>query len=427
MTGLSRARWLLAVSVMLVAACGGSVPTDSDQTDPVEFEAGPLGAVVVAPGEQIHIRSLNSISGDIAFLGIPNQRGVEMAIADYGPVAGREVSMGTPLDDLCSPEGGQSAAQATVADPSVVGVIGTTCSSAAAAASPLISDAGMVMIAPSNTSPALTSDLAGNPSASYHPGYYRTAHNDLFQGKAVALFVRDHLGFDTAAAIHDGDPYTQGLAEAFKDAFEELGGAVTAFTAVNKGDTDMISVLTEVAAGRPQALFFPVFMPEGAFIVQQVDGVTGLEDVTLIVSAALLVDNFMELPESQGVYISGPDLRFGDNRNSITGRSAVELLDAYEAAHGEAPSGGYLAHAYDATTMLLRAIDQVAVDVDGTLHIDRAQVRDELTRTSMDGIIGPIDCDQYGDCGTQRLTVLYNTDPRNIEAGKNNVVFEYAP
>ncbi|MXY77547.1 MAG: ABC transporter substrate-binding protein [Acidimicrobiia bacterium] len=428
MKGLLRAGRLLAVSVLLVAACGGSAsPADSGQTDAVEFEPGPLGAVVVAPGELIQIRSLNSISGDIAFLGIPNQRGVEMAIADYGPVAGREVSMGTPLDDLCSPDGGQSAAQATVADPSVIGVIGTTCSSAATAASPLISDAGMVMIAPSNTSPALTSDLAGNPSPSYHPGYYRTAHNDLFQGKAVALFVRDHLGFDTAAAIHDGDPYTQGLAEAFKDAFEELGGMVTAFTAVNKGDTDMIAALTEVAAGRPQALFFPVFMPEGGFIVQQVDGVVGLEDVTLIVSAALLVDNFMELPESEGVYISGPDLRFGDNRNSITGRTAVELLDAYEAAYGEAPSGGYLGHAYDATTMLLRAIERAAVDIDGTLHIDRAQVRDELTGTSMDGIIGPIDCDLFGDCGTQRLTVLYNTDPSNIETGKNNVVFEYAP
>ena len=427
MKPLAGGRRLLAVSVLVVAACGGSASPTEPQAEPVGFEAGPLGAAAVAPGEQIQIRSLNTISGDNAFLGIPNQRGVEMAIADYGPVAGREVSMGTPLDDLCSPDGGQSAAQATVADPSVVGVIGTTCSSAAVAASPLISDAGLVMIAPSNTSPALTSDLAGTPGPSYQPGYYRTAHNDLFQGKAVALFVRDHLGFETAAAIHDGDPYTQGLAQAFRDAFEELGGVVTAFSAVNKGDTDMIAVLTEVAAGRPQALFFPVFMPEGAFIVQQVEGVAGLEDVTLIVSAALLVDNFMELPESEGVYISGPDLRFGDNRNSITGRSAAELLEDYEAAYGEAPSGGYLAHSYDATTMLLRAIDRVAVEAGGALHIDRAQLRDELTGTSLDGIIGPIDCDEFGDCGTQRLTVLRNTDPRNIEAGKNNVVFEYAP
>ena len=436
--------WSLLCLVLLAAACGSEpdadpeAPATTRAPEPVatseetsgqvtEFVAGPLGAAEVAPGEEIQIRSLNSITGDVAFLGTPNQRGVELAIADYGPVAGREVSLGTPLDDLCSPDGGQAAAQTIVADPSVVGVIGTTCSAAAVAASPLISDAGMVMIAPSNTSPALTSDLAGTPGTAYQPGYYRTAHNDLFQGRAVALFVRNELGFEKAAAIHDGDPYTQGLTEAFRDAFEELGGEVTTFTAVNKGDTDMIAVLTEVSAGGPQALFFPVFMPEGGYIVQQVGGVAGLEEVTLIVSAALLVDNFMELAESEGVYISGPDLRFGSNRNSITGRTAEDLLATYVEVYGEEPSGGYWGHAYDATVMLLRAIDLVGVEVDGTLYIDRQALRDEMNRTDFDGIIGPIGCDEYGDCGSQRITVLYNTDPRNIEVGKNNVVFDFAP
>lgn len=412
-----RFRFLLLVLACLTAACGGED----------EFPAGPLGAVEVPPGESIHIRSLNSISGDFAFLGLPNQRGAELAIADYGPIAGRSVSLGAGLDDLCSPDGGQAAAQAVVADPSVVGVIGTTCSSAAVAAAPLISDAGMVMIAPSNTSPALTSDLAGTAGAAYQPGYFRTSHNDLFQSRALAVFVRDHLGLRTAATIHDGDPYTQGLARAFTDAFEELGGEVTRFTAINKGDIDMIGVLTEAATGSPQALLFPLFMPEGGLIVEQVGGVAGLEDVTLIVSAALLVDNFMELPESEGVYISGPDLRFGDNRNGITGRTGDDLLAAYEAAYGEAPTGGYWAHAYDATTMLLQAIDRVAVESGETLYIDRQALRDELHRTSLDGIIGSISCDEFGDCGSQLLTVVRNIDPTNLDVGKNNVVFGWAP
>ena len=437
---------LLGLCLVLVAvACGGgeedsrtegsaattrasdAATTTEASREVTEFTAGALGVVEVASGEEIQIRSLNAITGDVAFLGTPNQRGAELAIADYGPVAGRSVSLGTALDDLCSPDGGQASAQTIVADPSVVGVIGTTCSAAAVAASPLISNAGMVMIAPSNTSPALTSDLAGAPGTAYQPGYYRTAHNDLFQGRAVALFVRNELGLNTAAAIHDGDPYTQGLAQAFKDAFEELGGVVTTFTAVNKGDTDMTAVLTEVAAGRPQTVFFPIFMPEGGFIVQQVGGVSGLEDVKLIVSAALLVDNFMELPESEGVYISGPDLRFGSNRNSITGRTADGLLAAYVTAYGEEPSAAYWGHAYDATTMLLQAIDRVAVELDGTLYIDRQQLRDELNRSNFDGIIGPITCDEFGDCGSQLITVLHHTDPRNIKAGKNNVVFDYEP
>lgn len=435
---------LLCLS-LLALGCGGdekqsgseepppaTSPTDGVEAtttvpEAVEFVPGPLGAVEVAPGEQIQIRSLNTITGTTAFAGIPNQRGVELAIADYGPIAGRSVSLGTPLDDFCSPDGGQAAAQTVVADPTVVGVIGTTCSSSAAAAMPLISAAGMVMISPSNASPWLTSDMAGNVGSAYLPGYYRTCYNGLVQGRAVASFVRDYLGFDRAAAIHDGDAFTQGLAKSFADAFEELGGVSTAVAAVNKGDTDMIGVLTGVGPGSPQAVFLPIFMPEGGFIAQQIGGVSGLERVTLVGAAPLLVDNFMELPESEGVFLSGPDLRYGSNRNSITGASADDFRAAYEAAYGEAPSTGFWAHAYDATIMLLRAIDRVAIDVEGTLHVDRQALREELDRTSFDGITGSIKCDEYGDCGAQRIAVVEHTDSRDVEAGKNNVVFKYAP
>ena len=404
-----------------------SVETDRAAPEVSEFLPGPLGAVEVAPGQEIQIRSLNTITGVTAFAGIPNQRGVELAIADYGPIAGRSVSLGTPFDDLCSPEGGQSAAQTIVADPTVVGVIGTTCSSSAAAAMPLISGAGMVMISPSNGSPWLTSDLAGNAGSAYLPGYFRTCYNGLVQGRAVAAFVRDHLGFDRAATIHDGDAFTQGLARSFADAFAGLGGVVTAVAAVNKGDTDMIGVLTGVEPGSPQAVFLPIFMPEGGFVAQQIGGVSGLERVTLVGAAPLLVDNFMELPESEGVFLSGPDLRYGSNRNSITGASADDFVAAYEAAYGEAPSTGFSAHAYDAAIMLLRAIDRVGVEVDGTLYIDRQTLREELHRTSFDGITGSITCDEYGDCGAQRIAVVQHTDSRDVEAGKNNVVFVYAP
>ena len=405
---------LLAV-LALVAACGES------------FEAGELGAVEVAEGEEIQIRSIGPITGDVAFLGVPNLRGVEMAVADYGPIEGWNVSIGTPMDGLCSPDGGQAAGQAIVADPQVVGVIGTACSGEAVAASPLISDAGMVMISPSNTSPALTSDMAGTAGTDYHVGYYRTAHNDLIQGRAVALFVRNELGLDVAAAIHDGDPYTNGLATAFKDAFEELGGTVPVFTAVNKGDTDMSAVLTEVAAGNPQAIFFPIFMPEGGFVVQQIGGIAGLEDVVLLSADALLVDNFMELPESEGIYLSGPDVRYGDNTNSLTGRSASDVLAAYSQRYGEEPSAAFWAHSYDATAMLLQAIANVAV-VDGdTIYIDRQALRDDLNALEFDGLIGSVGCDEFGDCSPGLVTLVHHTNSSDIEAGKSNVVFSFAP
>ncbi|MCH7669583.1 MAG: branched-chain amino acid ABC transporter substrate-binding protein [Acidobacteria bacterium] len=408
----------LAVGFALIAAaCGGGV----------DFDAGVLGAVEVGPDEQIQIRSLQAITGDVAFLGIPNQRGTELAITDFGDIEGHSVTIGTGLDDLCNAEGGQAAAQTITADDKVVGVIGTSCSGAAAAASPLISDAGLVMISPSNTSPSLTSDLKGNAGKDYRPGYYRTAHNDLFQGQAVAEFAYNDLGMRKAAAIHDGDPYTDGLATAFSDAFQKLGGEMVVYTSVNKGDTDMSAVLTEVAAGSPDMLFFPIFPAEGIPIAQQVGGVPGLENITLIVADGLLVDNFMEIPEASGIYYSGPDLNFGNN-TSPTGTNAESFLAAYEAAYGEAPTAPFWAHSYDATIMLLTAIKKIAV-VDGdTIFIDRQLLRDELDKTSgFSGIIGTITCDDFGDCGAQRIAIILNNSPNDLDAAKANVVFTFSP
>jgi len=384
----------------------------------------------VGSGEEIQIRSLNAISGDVAFLGIPNQRGVEMAIADYGPIGGHDVSMGTGLDDLCSADGGQAAAQTIVADEDVVGVIGTSCSGAAAAAAPLISEANMVMISGSNTSPSLTSDLAGTAGSNNYPGYYRTAHNDLYQGAAAAGFAVEVLGVTTAAAIHDGDPYTQGLAQAFADAFEALGGTITTFTAVNKGDTDMVPVLTEIAAGSPELLFFPIFQPEGDFIVQQVHEVSGMDGVTLMAADGLMVSNFMELPESEGLFFSGPDLRYGHNKNQrVIGSSPDSFISLYVMAYGEKPSAPFWAHSFDATTLLVDAIEAASyVDDDGTLVIDRAGVREYLSNVrDYQGLTGLLSCDEFGDCGSQKITVIGHGDSGDVDGSLANVVYEYAP
>lgn len=435
-----------AFSVALLATACDSGTDDPDPADTATDDAtgdeteapdddetaaeGELGSVTVAAGDAIQVRSLQAISGDVAFLGIPNQRAMELAIADYGPIEGFEVEMGTPLDDLCDSAGGQSAAQTIVADDQVVGVNGTSCSGAAVAAMPIISDAGMVMISPSNTSPSLTSDLAGTAGADYQPGYFRTAHNDLFQGRAVAEFVFNEQGIDTAAAIHDGDPYTQGLAQAFADAFEELGGTIHTVTAVNKGDTDMTGVLTEVGADSPGALFFPIFMPEAGFIAQQVSDVEGLSDTLLISADGTLTDNFLELPESVGIYHSGPSTSFEGNVNEATGVSAEDFLTAYEGEYGEAPSAPFWAHSYDATTLLLKAIAEVGeVDGDGNLVIDRQAIRDNLTATSgFEGIIGTLSCDEFGDCGAQRISIIEHVEgDTTADAVSDDIVFEYAP
>ncbi len=415
--GLRRMLWIapLAALVLAAAACG----------EP-DFEAGPLGAVRVAPGEAIQIRSMQVLTG-LGDLGTPSQRGVALALADYGPIKGHDVSMGAGLDSLCTAEGGAAAANEVAGEPQVIGVIGPSCSVAAAAASPILSEAGLVMIAPSTTSPSLTSDLRGNAGGNYHEGYYRTANNDLHQARAVAQFTYTELGLRKMAAIHDGDPYTTGLTGAFTAAFEQLGGSVTV-ASVSRGDTDMSRVLSEIAAGSPDGLFFPLFQAEGTAIVRQIGQIAGLEGIALIGGAALLVSEFLAIPESEGVYLPGPDSNFAGNTNEATGRSGDSLVAHYREQYGEAPSAAYMHHAYDAATMLLRAIEEVAIADGDSLHIDRAKLREALSGTTgFRGVIGVISCDEFGDCGVGSIQISHHTDSSVTNIADLPVVYRFAP
>lgn len=425
-----RSRHLIALTVILalvVAACG-----DDSGGDTIEDA---LGVIEVQSGESIQIRAHQAISGDAAPLGTDQVRGVELAIADYGDLDFGDgnvfsVSMGIAEDDLCSSEGGQSGAQAIVAQAGVVAVIGTTCSGAARAAMPIYTGDphNLVMFSGSNTAPDLTSDMQGNRGENHLDGYYRTAHNDLFQGAAVARYAYDELGARTAAAIHDGDPYTEGLANAFRSAFVFLGGEVPVFTATSgtAGD-DQTALLTEVAAADVDLVFFPIFPQTGGpEIIQGKDSVAGLEDVIWFSADGLHGAAFLAIPETEGMYFSGPDLEFGGNV-SVTGKNYLQMRDAYTAEYGEVPPAPFHAHTYDATALVLSAIEEVGVvGSDGVLRIGKRALRDHLNQVSnFAGLIGSITCDEFGDCGSQRIQVAHHTDRTVTDVTETPVVASY--
>ena len=75
--------------------------------------------------------------------------------------------------------------------------------------------------------------------------------------------------------------------------------------------------------------------------------------MTLIGGAALLAPEFLAIPESEGIYLPGPDSNFDGNTNEVTGKSSEALIVEYQERYAEAPTSAYLAHAYDAATLLL--------------------------------------------------------------------------
>jgi len=122
----------LIVASILLTACGGA-----------KFECtDAIGCVDIAPDEPVHLAYMLTISGATAFLGEDSQGAVEIAIDDRGgELLGHPISL-TGEDSLCSAEGGQTAATKLASDPTIIGVIGSNCSSAATAAMPTISSAG---------------------------------------------------------------------------------------------------------------------------------------------------------------------------------------------------------------------------------------------------------------------------------------------
>jgi branched-chain amino acid transport system substrate-binding protein len=434
---------MLVAFALVAAACGDddavttttaapatttTAPAAVPTTEPGAPYTDDIEVVEIQPGESIQIRAHQAISGEVAPLGDDQVRGMQLAIDDFGDVLGFPVNLGTPEDDLCDAAGGQSGAQAIVAQPDVLAVIGTTCSGAARAAAPIITGAGMVLFSGSNTAPDLTSNLLGTAGDNYWPGFFRTAHNDLFQGAAVALFVYEELGLTRAAAVHDGDPYTEGLTAAFRAAFEFLGGEVALYTATTgEAGVSQAALLTDISAANVEVVFFPIFPHTGGpEIIEQHSGIAGLEDVVWFSADGLFVETILSLSDAEGMYFSGPDLDFGANV-SATGTDYSAMRDAYIDRFGLAPPAPFHAHTYDATVLVLTAIEAVGeVGDDGVLRVGRQKLRDYLHAvTGFSGLIGPIGCDQFGDCGSQQIQIALHEDSSVTDITETPVVARY--
>jgi branched-chain amino acid transport system substrate-binding protein len=366
----------------------------------------PIGVVKLRPGEPVHIAYWVVISGPNTSLGTDITRGIEIAADTFGgSVKGFPIKI-SGQDSSCSAEGGQAAATRLAADPTIVAAIGSACSSAAKPGVPILWKAGIVSVSPSNTAPFLT---APERSDGYS-GYLRTCHNDKVQGAIAANFAYRERGLKKAATIHDGSVYAEQLAQVFAKTFKQMGGEITAMEAISPNDTDMRPVLTKIATGKPQIIYYPIFIAEGGFITRQAKEVSGLEKVTLMGADGMFSPDFYKAAGTAavGMYHSSPDF-------SAFAGGYQNFLKVHQKKYGEKPIAPFHAHAYDATMMILNAIDKVAVKDGGNLYIGRKALRDALYATSrMKGLTGTITCDQYGDCADPKIAV-YQTAADNVK------------
>jgi branched-chain amino acid transport system substrate-binding protein len=366
-----------------------------------------IGVVKIKPGEPIHIACWFAVAGSEASLGIDSKRGVEIAIEDKGGrLLGFPIKL-TVEDTGCNPEGGQAAATKIAADPTIVAAIGSTCSSEARPGAPILWKTGIVTVSPSNTAPELTSPKRGVEYA----GYLRTAHNDKVQGAVAAEFAYKKLVVKRAATIHDGSPYSEQLQAVFAATFKRLGGTITSQEAVAPTDTDMRPVLTKIATGKPEFIYYPVFIAAGGHITRQAKEVAGLEKVYLMGADGVFSPDFYKAAGEAAInmFHSSPDF-------SAFAGGYRSFLEKHQKKYGEKPLSVFHAHAYDATMIIFAAIEKVAKKApDGTLYIGRKALRDALYATKgFKGLTGTLSCDAYGDCADPRIAV-YQTTADNVK------------
>ena len=383
---------LLVVVTLALAACGtAATPAATKATC-----ADKIGCWEIGANDPIHIAYMMVVSGGDGSLGVDTRRGVEIAIDDKGGKLVNHTIKFDGQDDQCNAEGGQAAGTKLAADKTIIAVIGGNCSSATRAAMPVFSPTGVLVVSPSATAPSLTDP------ATHVAGFFRSCYNDKIQGALAAKFVWEELKLKTAATIHDGSPYAQQLQQVFADNFKKLGGTITSQEAVQPTDKDMKPVLTKIATGKPDLIYYPVFTEAAGFITSQSKQVTGLEKTTLMTADGAFSADFIKAAgnAAAGIYQSSPDI-------TGLGKPYEDFLAKHQKKYNEKPLSVYHAHGYDAFNMIAAAIEKVAQkNADGSLLIGKQALRDEFGKTKdFQGLTGKLTCDENGDCGANIVAV----------------------
>jgi ABC-type branched-subunit amino acid transport system substrate-binding protein len=252
---------LLGLS-MFAAACGDDDDTEAgDEATEEEGEGGGGGDATAAPefgdaapecqGEedgQLSIGGLLPQTGNLAFLGPPEEAGVQLAVNEINAAGG---VLGQPITYSPGDSGDTSTdvANQTVdrhLNEGVDVILGAASSGVSFTVIDKIVDACKIQFSPANTSPDFTDydddDL-----------YFRTAPSDVLQGRVLAdLLVED--GHATAALLALQDPYGEGLLRFTKEPFEEAGGEVVAERVYDPQAQDFSAEIDEVVAAEADAV-----------------------------------------------------------------------------------------------------------------------------------------------------------------------------
>lgn len=303
--------------------------------------------------ETVRIGALMPMTGDLQAYGEADFNGVKLAVEQVNAADGVlgkkvEIQLG---DTQTAPQPAIDAAQKLVSVYNVAGIIGALSSgNTIPVAKSVTSVAEVPQISNASTSPAITT-LDDNDFL------FRTVPSDAFQGVALAQITQEE-GFDNLAVIYVNNDYGEGLASSFRQAFEQVGGKISDSVPYEKGRASYRGELSRLAGGGAQALVVIGYPENGTTILRQ-----SLEEgffQKFVFTDGMKAPEIIEAIGAQ--YLNGS---VGTVPQALTDTDAYQrFISAYEKQFGELPPKPYIDTAYDATMVLLLAI-QKAGNTDG--------------------------------------------------------------
>lgn len=332
-----------------------------------------------ADGDVIKVGVVAELTGDIPAVGTSCKNAAELAVKEINDAGGLEVGGKTYKvelyieDNAGKADQSASAASKLITQQNVVAIIGPNASRYAIPASEIAESSKVVLISPWSTNPRTTLKGDTNEPKEY---VFRAAFIDPFQGRVVAKFALENLGAKNAAVLYDvASDYNKGIAEFFKQTFEESGGTVVAFETYTTGDKDFSAQLTKIKDTAPDVIFLPNYYSEVPLQIQQAHRL-GIE-VPFLGSDSWGSAELITLcgAECEGYYFSTHYA--ADAATPV----ATKFIEDYKAAYGATPDD-VAALTYDSFGLLWNALQAAGA-------VDRESVRAGMSQiTNYEGVTG---------------------------------------
>ncbi|MDZ5620554.1 branched-chain amino acid ABC transporter substrate-binding protein [Nocardioides sp. HM23] len=277
-------------------------------------------------------------------------------------------------------------------DPSTVAYLGDFNSDATMVSLPILNDAGIAQVSPSNTYAGLTrgDGGGGEPDVYYSSGkrtYARVVPADHVQAGALVGEMRERE-CSTVFIVHHDETYGLGLADAVERSAADAGLDV-----VGRVTLDEPGSFGQVRSAAPDCLLFAGITMDGATQVAN-DAGQALPELRMFFPdgcAELAFTDGIDEEVEDRVFLTNPTL------DELEFPAAGQrFYRDFQEVYGHDPEP-YAIYGYEAMSLVLDAIDRAGDDA-GSDDAGRAAVVEAVFGTKdRESVLGTYDIDDYGD------------------------------